>query len=242
MGNVKNVIVFICLFVFLFKMYSENVIFEGYYVEVLSINNKHKFLSSGQYLIENDSLKVLLKNPKIVWSDKNIKRLFNYTSFFFNYAEGYPKPIWVTDLKQIDWNLKVSLHRANDYACHKLYVSLIDNAYAFYIKKVIIETESLGSVNEMKEKGYQLEFMSVGGYSVFHNISNENFLLRKIINQTVFSEEDMKKEGFEKYIKPMDIVDANNIFHPRFNYTRNKRSWKKIKYKCQCENSFPSNY
>jgi hypothetical protein len=242
MGNLKYRIVLICMFVFLFKMYSENVVFEGYYVEVLSISRKHKLLSGGEYLVDSDSLKVLLENPKNVWSDKNIKRLFNYTSYFFKLAQGYPKPIWVTDLKQIDWNLKVSLHRANDYTCHKLYVSLIDNSYAFYIKKIIIEIEPLGNVKEMTEKGYHLNFRSAGGGVNIHNISNENFLLRKIINQTLFSEEDMKKEGFEKYIKPMDIVDANNTFHPRFNFTRDKRSWKKIKYKCQCENSFPSSY
>lgn len=227
---------------FFVKNTNANAIsFKGYYIEVL-ILQKNGMLVTGEFILEKDSLKSFLENPNQVWENQNLKRIFNYTSLFFFQTEPENLPKNVSNIEQIDWNYKVSLYRGNDLSCNKLYRSLINKNYAFYIKEVEILIESLGDVEKLCDKfGKFLSFRSVEG-SKITNISKENFLLLKILEQQVLDLEFIKNQYLLDLIKPISLKKVQNLFNPYFTVSQINNPSKNKKLKCNCYNYFPNNW
>ncbi|MDD3876002.1 MAG: hypothetical protein PHT69_05240 [Bacteroidales bacterium] len=234
------------------ELFAQN--FEGYYVEDLYKSRRNMQVSTSEYLMDKETLQEYIKKSSEVMSPSESYhiRIFNYTSYFFSLIPKEFLPAECENADCIDWNLKVSLHRSNYDSFHQLFKQkkkLPNGATkAFHIKKVSITIDSLGAISDLRQKGFDIEFLYVArGRGVAPNNSENNVLLRWIHSQSVLTEEDIAELGLSEYLEPMCEIEANNEFHPNTpsifdNKGKKKRFRRKAFFRCLCNSQKPSDW
>lgn len=199
---IKITLFIIILFLFKFSLFSQEIEFNGFYIEVIHYLPEENYVYEAQYLInEEDLLISLIKNP-INFDYKKIKRLANYTSLYFELL-NLPLPQGISKKNQIDWNRKVSLYRGDDRFPHELWRSEIaDTNYSFYVKQVKVKIEQI----EMEKK---IALSSGSGMKQFHGF--KIWLLKEIYDQKLY------RMDVHKGVEKIKLYEALNYFHPSNN-------------------------
>lgn len=188
-----------CIYISFFTYFQDDTKeCSRFYVEVTYDDNKN--IISGEYLLDIADLRELLSNPYSIWRDSKYTRLFNYNSFYFLHLPISERPDNITNLSQINWNCRVSLEKEISGFEPIIYKSLVHKNYTFHIKDVRILAQELGSVKDLRNKNYDLEFLDVHS-SKITNVSASNVLVRKIIDQKNLNRERLEALGLTELIK-----------------------------------------
>lgn len=242
------------LITFLFIVNSSSIMcqnFSGYYVERIT-KNKDGSVSFKEFIMDEETLLDFIEySTNDIWGiKKEYTRLFNFIGHTF---ERLPKTFWPTDCGSkecIDWNYKVSLHRTNYSNMNKIWLqkNVLANrfTYAFHIKEVTLQIDSLGSAKELREMGSTLDIGPVARNYLSPTSSDSNVLLRKIYSQRLMSNYEMEQLGLTKFLKPIPEKIANNEFHPEtpsyYHDERGKKLTKKQRkryFECLCNSNIP---